>query len=205
MLVEAQVDCPACGERVPEHYRFCGHCGAPLAALEAPAAQITAPAEQQLESAERLSDQGFQLVQAKKWSQAIQVYRKAIDIEPDYRKTYWNLGFAYNRIGNYAAALETLSKGLDLPPKPRDYRAGMLYERSISLGNLKRYEDALSDINESLRLNPGSVRSLYFRGRVNQLRGSLEAAVADAREVLRLNPDHSAALRMIEQITTRRH
>jgi tetratricopeptide (TPR) repeat protein len=77
----------------------------------------------------------------------------------------------------------------------------MLYERSIARASLKLYDEALADVTESLRLNPDSVRSLYFRARVNLLMGNLDAAVGDAREVLRLNPDHSAALRMIDQVT----
>jgi serine/threonine-protein kinase len=196
------VDCPSCGEHVPEQYRFCGHCGAALVTTPSSPLPAQSAAVPKAGSGEELDNEGFQLARAKRWPQAIEAYRRAIEIDPAYRKAYWNLGFAYNRVGNYTEALDILSKGLALPPSPpRDYRAGMLYERSIARASLKLYDEALADVTESLRLNPDSVRSLYFRARVNLLMGNLDAAVGDAREVLRLNPDHSAALRMIDQVT----
>ncbi|OHB78244.1 MAG: hypothetical protein A2V98_21295 [Planctomycetes bacterium RBG_16_64_12] len=195
------VDCPSCGEHVPEHDRFCRHCGVTLAPVPGPAAQEPATVVSGAVSAEELADEGYRLVQAKRWQQAIDAYSKAIQADPNYRKAYWNLGYVYNRIGNPDAAIQILDKGLDLPPSGRDYRAGMFYERSIALASLKRYERALADINESVRLNPDSARSLYFRARISLLQGDLDAALRDARDVLRIVPDHSAALRIIDQIS----
>jgi serine/threonine protein kinase len=202
--VVPSVDCPSCGERVPEHYRFCGHCGFALTTPSSPIPPPRGQTPQKAMSAAELGEQGFRLARAQRWPEAIDAYRRAIDADPDLRKTYWNLGFAYNRIGDFPATIEILSKGLNLVPTHNDFRAGMLYERSIALANLKKYDAALLDLNESLRLNPNSVRSLFYRARVNLLRDDLDAAINDARAVLHLNPDHSAALRMIDQLSSAR-
>jgi serine/threonine-protein kinase len=197
--VVPSVDCPSCGEHIPDQYKFCGHCGSTLAAPPVPVAPTKSSAAFVSLSAGELADEGYRLVQNKLWSQALSSYTKALEVDPKYPKVYWNIGFVYNRIGKPEEAIAILNKGLALPPGPMDYREGMLYQRSVALASLKRYEEALSDINEAVHGTSTSARFIYFRARVHLLSGDLESAIADAKAVLKLAPDHSAALRLIDQ------
>src|SRR5258708_6492640 len=54
---------------------------------------------------------------------------------------------------------------------------------------LDQGEDALSDLEEAIRLDPGCAEAYAIRGNYRWLQNNFEAALADAREALRLDPN----------------
>lgn len=192
------VECPSCSERIPEHFSFCGFCGAQLAA-SIPAPVVVAKSAEPL-SADDLVEQGFQESVWRKWGSAIALYERALATEPKHRKALRNLGFALNRVRRYEDAEKALSRGLALPTENQTHRASMLVERSFARANLKHYDDALEDINDALAVRK-TVRALYSRARIHLFMGIPEAARADALDVLRLEPDHPGAIRMLDQLS----
>jgi tetratricopeptide (TPR) repeat protein len=193
--VVPSLECPSCGERVPEHHRFCGFCGASLeTTLSKPdSADGTVTA-----NANQLDQEGFKKSRERDWDGAITLYRKALEIDPNHTRARWNLGFALNRIGHYTEAIEVLSKGLSLGIP--NYRSNLYYERSVAKANLKQYEEALADIEEALKLQPYSVKCKYFKARIQIYLGNIDAALQGAREVLKNIPDHAGALRILEEL-----
>ena len=188
--VEPFTECPSCGERMPEHFIYCGRCGARLEEQkEDPTFHPTSS-----RTAENLCDEGFQLSRQRKLDAAVQKYSEALAIDPNHLRTIWNLGFALNRLGRYNNALKILTSGLQLD-KP-DHRASMFYERSLAQTNLKRYMEALDDIKWALERQPESVKFLYLRARIHLYLNEMAMAKTLAKDVLRLEPDHSGALRL---------
>jgi len=57
-----------------------------------------------------------------------------------------------------------------------------------------RYEEALENYNEYLRLKPRHIKSLYNRGRCYEALGRYEEAVEDYQKVLKLDPKNTNAL-----------
>jgi serine/threonine protein kinase len=197
--VTPSLECPACHERVPEHHRFCGFCGASLdkeAAAPPSAAQLSQPNL----SADELVQQGFQLTRLQRWDEAIQVYRQAIAADTDFQRAYWNLGFALNRIGEYEEAIEVLKRGLALPGGHPEHLSQFYYALAFANSNLKNYEEAFEQVEEALRLQPGSLKSLYLRAKIDVYLGRIADARRDAAEILRRNPDHAAAIRLLDEL-----
>ena len=201
--VTPTLDCPSCSERVPEHYRFCGFCGGDLSgtAIAAYTSATGMAADQGTKSGEDLVDQGFALSQRKDWSGAIALYREALKNDPSLSRAHRNLGFALNRVGRYDEAEEALTTGLAQNPTMPQYTASLYHERSFARASLKNYDGAMDDIEEALRLQPNSLRTLYHKARIHLFRGELEFAAATARDVLRREPDHTGALRLIDQLS----
>jgi len=197
--VTPSLDCPACGERVPEHHRFCGFCGAKLAAEQLSAAAL-APLPSTATSAEDLVDEGFKLTRLQRWQEAIQLYRGAIAADPNHQRAYWTLGFALNHVGNHEEAITVLENGLKLPSQNPEHLGQFYYALAFANSSLKRYDEALKQANEALVLQPGSPRVLYLRARVYLYLGHLDEARSDAGEVLRRDPDHTGALRLLDEI-----
>jgi serine/threonine protein kinase len=195
--VEPFIECPSCGERMPEHYRFCGGCGTALAMVNE-SSLVPVMSAGVTRTAEELCNEGYQSSRQRNWEPAVQKYLEALAIDPKHLRTIWNLGFVLNRLGHYDEAEQYLTTGL-LLDRP-EHRASMLYERSVARTNLKKYEDALSDIHAALERQPKSAKFLYLKVRVHLYRAEIEEAKRTAQNVLQLVPDHSGALRLLESV-----
>ena len=140
-----------------------------------------------------LVEDGFQLTRQGRFEASAEKYYAALKLNPEHPKALWNLGFALNRLGRYKEAVQTLDQGL---ATKGGNRASMFYERSYAHSYLKQYDEALSDIDEAIRIRPDSFQFLWQRARVHSFRGEDEAAKSDAKKVLQLNPAHAGALRL---------
>jgi hypothetical protein len=197
-------ECPQCGERVPEHFTFCGYCGARVAA-PAPALPKPLPTAVAVEpTVDELIEEGFVLTRDRRWDDAIARYRQALSREPTNQKALRNIGFALNRIRQHEEAEAALSRGLEIGGQVASHEASLRFERALARTELKKYDEALEDVKRSLLLVPHSVKALYLRARIHLYRDSLLDARRDAQEVLRAVPDHMGALRMIDQLSKER-
>jgi serine/threonine protein kinase len=194
--VTPSIDCPDCGERVPDHYKFCGACGARLDPTNA--AGIGTEARES-DTADDLVEKGYKLSLAKKWSDAIQRYNGALAKEPGHKKALRNLAYALNQVGRHEDALATLDVGLAQGALLPEHRASMLFQRSLANQKLRRYDEAYVDIQTALSLEPGSLKFLYARARLQEFRSDFEQAKIDAKEILKRIPDHTGALRLLSQ------
>jgi serine/threonine protein kinase len=199
--VTPSLECPGCSERIPEQSRFCLYCGRAIEVPPVPSPEAPPPKLMPEASAEVLVEEGFVLSRMQRWDAAIDRYEAAIKRDPAFQKGYRNLGFALNHVRRYEEAVEVLTKGLSLPASNPDHLAGMLYERSYAFFNLTKYDAAYEDIQEALKYQPGSPRSLYYRARIQRFRSQFDESRQDALEVLKRIPDHAGALRLLEELS----
>lgn len=192
--VEPFAECAGCGERMPEHNKFCGNCGSKFTVASPPLSSVSLNI-QPPQSADELCNSGFLFSQQRLWPQAVQKYQEALAVDPRHARTLWNIGFALNRLGRHDDADRYLTTGLQL--NFVQYRAAMLYERAYARTNRKDYEHALNDINNAIDLQSPSAKFLFLKARIHQYRGEKEFSTRYAEEVLRLEPGHSGALRIL--------
>lgn len=111
------------------------------------------------------------------------------------------LGSYYNEIGKPQDALRTLDRGLSLSPFPGE-RLGelvllLIAEKGAALNALKRFEDAVQDYDEGLKLpkRDDAERARLYRGRGFSLieLGRLDDAERAYREALKLEPGDTRA------------
>ena len=88
-----------------------------------------------------LSDEG-------KIEEAIDHYNKAIRLEPNYIRSYYNRGNAYARLGQYQRAIDDLNKAISLNP---DYFKAY-NSRAINYAKLGQLKNAIDDFNKAIRL-----------------------------------------------------
>ena len=84
--------------------------------------------------------------------QAIETYRKAIQLEPGYYATYQELGVFYYRRGRYPEAEEHFRKAIQAAPGLVQAYTNL----AIVMVNRGQYSDAASFAQESLRLKETS-------------------------------------------------
>src|SRR5262249_21372983 len=89
--------------------------------------------------------------------QAVEHYKKATQIAPQYSPAYNVLGYAYRQQGNYADAEQAFKKYIELipnDPNPYDSYAELL----LKMG---RFDDSLTQYRKALSIDPHFVPSHF--------------------------------------------
>ena len=86
------------------------------------------------------------------------------------------------------SSIVNIAEGID-----NDIAAGAFFGRGITQSKLGRHEEAISDTNEAIRLNPNYVEAYFLRGLSKNNLGRREEAIPDLNEAIRLNPNYAQA------------
>jgi tetratricopeptide (TPR) repeat protein len=124
------------------------------------------------------------LVNGKDYPQAIQLFTRAIEIDPKYAPAYHGRGVAYLNQGERDRAIADFSEAIRLDPT--DARA--LYHRGVAYFRSGDYDRALPDFSEAIRLSPASANGYLARSKVYAKKGNEAQAKADRQKALELDP-----------------
>ena len=114
-------------------------------------------------------------------------FSRAIKISPSDASAWVGRSQVRFKVKNYLAAYFDVQKGLR--PEARSSVASDAFNlRGALFLTLNRLEDALSDFNQSLRLNAENVGALNNRGAVFTKKNEIEFAWEDFDEAARLDP-----------------
>jgi len=133
----------------------------------------------------------------KDYEKSIDPYLKGLNLEPDNHVAAYNVGFAYNDIGEYAEALPWLEKALKLKANYNEARA------EIGFANMKlqRYPAALTVLRAAVAADRNFDTAHYYLGQVYVHTGNRTAATAEYRELQRLKSEYADRLmKMIQQM-----
>jgi len=120
---------------------------------------------------------------------AIEHYRQALKIKPDYADAHNNIGFALSKIEQMGKAIEHYQQALKKRPnydKAHNNMGNALYK-------LDRFDEAIEHYSKALKIKPdfadahNNIGSALFR------KGMTNEAVKHYFKALRINPDHAAA------------
>ena len=118
-------------------------------------------------------------------------------VPQDLAATYSNRGILHARAGNYASALKDHNRAHTLAPE----RASIYINRSNTLVAVKRYEDALQDLDNAIAIADATLPIAHYnRALMFKTLGDREAARADAERAAELAPEFEAYRRFIEDL-----
>jgi len=132
--------------------------------------------------------QGLTLAARGEYEQAVETYRKALAIAPDYAAAYYYMGRALNDLGRREEALAALTAAaaLEPPESPRRY----LLQAEV-YGAREEWPAALAALNRAITLSPQNPTPYYRMGWVLAYgMGDPAAAVDYLQWSLRLDPDY---------------
>ena len=86
------------------------------------------------------------------------------------------------------SSIANIAEGID-----NDIAAGAFFARGFAHTDLGRHEEAISDYNEAIRLNPNFAEAYMARGFTNHNSGKHDEAISDYNEAIRLNPSPADA------------
>lgn len=139
-----------------------------------------------------LADSADNYIKAENWEQAEKTILTALRLEPgNFSNSLLlsNLGVVQTQQGHMDDALESFRLGLSIAPGSSVLHSN----RARTYLHLRRYEDALSDLNKSLEIDSLQEWALQMRGYL-LVNSDLEGAKRDFSRLYKLNPRNTMAL-----------
>jgi tetratricopeptide (TPR) repeat protein len=141
-------------------------------------------AAQQKGSAEFLLNQGRELVEARRYDQAITSLTEAIRLKPELILAYQSLTMAYLGMGHLQRAQETAHKAVEINPNDANSHLAVA---QVQLA-LQQVTEAIETYKKITHLSPESSTGFYDLGTIYLQAGKPQEAAATLQQSLRLNP-----------------
>jgi len=120
----------------------------------------------------------------------------------DRAATLVNRGILYSRIEEPQLAIADYTQGLSLVPTMGE---GYV-DRGAALIVLKRYDEALQDIDKGISLGSNRLHIAYYdRGLVHEAMGNIRAAYDDYKKATEIQPDFALANAELARFTVVHH
>ena len=105
-------------------------------------------------------NKGYKASIAENYDEAIEYYKKAIAINPDYADAHANLGVNYIQKGKFDEAISNLKKAITIDPKNvgAHYNLGLVYDKKSMI------DEAISEYEKTIDINPGFAKAYQNLG-----------------------------------------
>jgi predicted TPR repeat methyltransferase len=123
---------------------------------------------------------------------ALQLARKAIEIDPDNSDTQNELGDLYRSIGSSRGALEAYRRALELRPDHPEAARSL----AVVLEKLKPLQESAAAHRRAIEQEPGNAEHLYALAAVCRDMGDIGAAVEALKKALAIRPEAHAFRRL---------
>ena len=134
-----------------------------------------------------LIQEGLMLHEKEKYTEAIRVYHKALDILPESPVINAEIAMSYLYAGDSEKALVYSEKALRLPG---GHFSGVYLTKGSALRNMGKLPEAAAAFKEGL-VDSGPYYMLHYSlGQVNYLQGLDDEAIAELTQAISLQPNH---------------
>jgi len=120
---------------------------------------------------------------------AIPMYREVLKRNPGFWRSNYNLGFAYYKLGNPAAAEEYFERAIKID---RDDSDEFIYLALAEL-QLKKLPEAAESARQAIARNPRARGYHFVLGMIEEAQGDRKAAMAEFKTEVNEHPDNEAA------------
>ena len=121
--------------------------------------------------------------------QAVNAYKKAILIKPDYVDAHYNMGIALQDLGDYEKSIKAYKKAISLKPDYADAYCNM----GISLHDLGDYNKSVEAYKKAIFFQPDYAQAFNNMGLTFEVQGKLDEAKEAFEKAITLKPDFADA------------
>ncbi len=122
--------------------------------------------------------------------EAMEFYRKAVQINPNFAEAQANIGFVLADKGRFDEAIKYYRKAIQIDPTFADALTGL----GVALSAKGRLDEAIKDHYKAIQINPNNSNALYNLGITLAARGRFDEAIKYYRKAIQINPNDSDAL-----------
>lgn len=145
--------------------------------------------QQSASRAAGLVDEADKLADEKKWPEAIDAYKLAIRLDPNYAPAHGGLGDAYFNSGNSEQALAEYKEQVRLAPND----AQAQFDLGYFYNAMGRHGEAFGPLVKASNLDPSFAEAFYGIGYA-YLRGEdFEKSIGFLKNAIRIKPDYAEA------------
>ncbi|HJQ75475.1 MAG TPA: tetratricopeptide repeat protein, partial [Gaiellaceae bacterium] len=127
---------------------------------------------------------GYALLERKRPTEALDHFRQAVELRPEYPKARLNLGLGLATVGRSEEAMVEYREAIRLSP---DYPAPR-YDLALELAEHGRLDEAIAEYRETLRIEPSHTKARNGLGLALANQGRLDEAIVEYEAALALDP-----------------
>src|SRR5437868_9750288 len=136
-----------------------------------------------------LVDEAEKLAEDKKYSDAIETYKIAIRLDPNYAPAFGGLGDAYFNSGNSEQALAAYREQVRLAPNDADAQ----YDLGFFYNAMGRHGEAFAPLVKATALDPNFAEALYGIGYAYSRVADFDKSMPFFRSAIKIKPDYGDA------------
>ncbi|MEH1859789.1 MAG: tetratricopeptide repeat protein [Nostoc sp.] len=125
-----------------------------------------------------------------RYTEALQDFDRAIELDPKYEWAIASRGFTYRLMERYTEALQDFDRAIELDPKSAWAIAG----RGQTYKSMARYTEALQDFDRAIELDPKLDWAIAGRGQIYKSMEHYTEALQDFDRAIELNPKYDWAI-----------
>ena len=137
----------------------------------------------------RLFDVALDLSKKNQYAEAVEVWNKALELDPDETKARYNLGVALAATGKTDEAIAQLRRVLETNPGDDGARGNL----GVLLAKSGRLDEAIPILEKALEQNPADAQAHGNLGSLLAEKGRMEEAIAHFRSALESDPESADA------------
>ena len=127
---------------------------------------------------------------------AIDSYKQALKIKPDYANAYYNMGAALKDKGDLDSAIDSYKQAINIKP---DYA-----EAYNNMGNILKdkgdLDSAIDSYKQAINIKPDYAEAYNNMGNILKDKGDLELAIDSYKQAINIKPDYVAVYNNIGNI-----
>lgn len=133
---------------------------------------------------------GRAALEARRFSEAVDEFRKAVAEQPESVPAHFNLGAALTQSGDLPGAIEQFKETLRLDSK----HANAHYNLGLLLAQANQHEQAITHLQQALSVEPNDHNARFLLAQELFKARRLEEAEAELKRVVEADPDNEDAL-----------
>jgi tetratricopeptide (TPR) repeat protein len=127
---------------------------------------------------------------------AIDCYKQALKIKPDYAEAYYNMGNTLKNKDDPEAAIDSYKQALKIKP---DY-ADVFNNMGVALKDKGDPEAAIESYKQALKIKPDYAVAYNNMGNALSDKGDPEAAIDSYKQAIKIKPDYALVYRNLSNI-----
>lgn len=131
----------------------------------------------------------IRLQQNEQWSAAEDIYRRILDVAPDYADALHFAGVLAHQQGKSADAEALIERSIALEPERADWYSNL----GIVLRDRLKLDEAVAAFKNAIEIDPNHVNAHSNLGVVLRAQGKLAESEAAYRTAIQIDPEHSDA------------
>lgn len=143
----------------------------------------------QKQAAKVLFEQGNDLLQAQKYSEAIELYNRALAIKPNYDRVWVNHGNALTALQQYEKAIASYETAIKYNPQMEE----AWYNRGNALSSLQRYHQAIASYTQAIKIQPQKHEAWINKGIALAKIQKYQQAIAAYDQAIHIKPNQDLA------------